>query len=343
MEFKTTKSELLNVLNKLKPGLASKAIVEQSTHFIFLGKIVATFSDQIAVVCPFQTPFPFSVKGEEFHRIISGIEEEELTIFPEENHLIISSEDTIAGIDIIVDEKDKVEHHIESLVDQMNKWKKLPEDFIQGMFLTMFSAAKNLVSGTLACVYVDKENIFSCDTIRASWYQASGEMPTCLLPAKDVQDLVKYPNFVEYCDTDNWMHFRTKDKMTFSVKKVLDKFTDIQKFFENASGDNIELPEKLVEILKSISFLAEGDMDLHRIVTVTLSKGKLLCKAKKEIGWIEKKINCEYKGKNREFMINPIFLSEILNRTNTMKLSETAALFKTDNFQHMILLPMEED
>ncbi len=342
MELTTTKSELLNILNKLKPGLASKAIVEQSTHFIFLGKIVATFSDQIAVIYPFQTPFPFSVKGEEFHRIISGIEEEELTIYPEENHLIISSEGTVAGIDTIVDEKDKVEHLIESLSEQMKKWKKLPEDFIQGMFLTMFSAAKNLASGTLACVSVDGKNIFSCDTIRASWYTSTGEMPTCLLPAKDVQDLVKYPNFVEYCESDNWMHFRTKDKMTFSVKKVLDKFTDIKKFFLNASGDKIELPEKLAETLKSISFLAEGDMDLHRIVTITLSKGKIVCKAKKEIGWVEKKIACAYKGKQREFMINPLFLSEILNRTNIMILSETAALFKTDNFQHMILLPVED-
>jgi hypothetical protein len=38
------------------------------------------------------------------------------------------------------------------------------------------------------------------------------------------------------------------------------------------------------------------------------------------------------------FIINPIFLREILSKTNTVKIGEDRALFQTDNFQHLVSL-----
>lgn len=340
-QFKINRNELLKVLNALKPGLASKAIVEQSTHFMFLGKDVATFSDQVAIIHPLKTDVSFSVKGDEFYKIISGTEEGEIIFNLEDDKLTIESEGTSAGMPTLIDDKDKVEKLVNNLKKEMKNWIDLPEDFIQGCFLTMFSAAKDLSMGTLSCLYVKGENIFSSDSIRASWAVVSGEMPEFLIPVKDVQELVKFSNLTSYCMSDNWVHFKTEDNVTFSVKKVLGTFKDLTKRF-NVEGESLEFPKELKEILKSITFLAEGDVDLNKVISIKIEKNKIICRAEKETGWIEKKLDFKYKGTPISFLINPIFLSQVLDKTTSLTICDHAVLFQAEAFFHIIMLPIEE-
>ena len=89
--MKVKKSELVDALSKVKPGLAKKEIVEQATHFIFSQGEIITFNDQISIMHPFDCDFDFSVKGEEFFKIVSGITEEEIDLSLKDNTLHIKS------------------------------------------------------------------------------------------------------------------------------------------------------------------------------------------------------------------------------------------------------------
>ena len=340
-EFKIQKDELLTMLQKLKPGLAQKGIVEQSTHFMFLGKDIATFSDQIAVIHPFQTNSSFSVKGDEFYRIISGADEGELTFSLENNQLTIECEGTSAGMPTLIDDKDKVDKLVTMLKKEMKDWIALPDDFLQCCYLTMFSAAKDLSMGTLSCLFITGENIFSSDSIRASWSVMSEEMPEFLIPVKDVQELVKFPNLAYYCMSDNWVHFKTEDGVTFSVKKVLGTFKNLTKRFA-VEGESLEFPKELKEVLNSITFLADGDVDLNKVISIKIAKNKIICKAEKNTGWIEKKLDFKYKGAPLSFLINPIFLSQVLDKTTSLTIAPHAVLFQAEAFFHIIMLPIEE-
>ena len=345
--FKIDRNELFGTLQKLKPGLASKGIVEQSTHFMFLGDDVATFSDQIAIIHPFEIGKDadervyFSVKGDEFYKIISGTEAGELNFTLEDDQLTITSESTSAGMPTLLDDKDKVEKLVNNLKKEMNEWAELPEDFIQGLYLCMFSAAKDLSMGTLSCIYVKEENIFSSDSIRASWAVISGEMPEFLIPVKDVQELVKFTNLTHYCESDNWIHFKTADDVTFSAKKILGTFKNLRKRF-NIQGTPIELPSELAETLNSITFLSDGDVDMNKTISIKIDKNKIICRAEKQTGWIEKKLDFKYKGAAIQFLVNPIFLAQVLSKTTSMILSDTCALFQSDGFSHIIMLPLED-
>lgn len=340
--FSVKRSELLDVLNKIKPGLAKKAVVEQSTHFMFLGKDVATFSDQIAIIHPFETAVPFSVKGEEFYKLISGITDDDLDFSLKEGKLTIKSKSTKAGMSTIVDNKDKVDKLVKILKKEMTDWITIPNNFLQGLYLAMFSAAKDLSQGTLSCIYVNGRNILSSDSLRASWFEIDEEVSPFLIPAKDVNELIKFTDIKEYCQSDNWIHFRTENDVTFSIRKVLGVFKDLRKKFD-VEGESISLPEGLKEVTDSIIFLSEGDIEVNKIISVTIESGKITCKAEKETGWVEKTIDfSDYEGEDLTFLINPIFLSQILSKSTNMTLTENVALFSNENFNHIVALPVEE-
>ena len=47
--MKISRVELLEALEKVKPGLANKELIEQSTSFAFIGDRVVTYNDEISV------------------------------------------------------------------------------------------------------------------------------------------------------------------------------------------------------------------------------------------------------------------------------------------------------
>lgn len=343
--MKINKLELLEVLDKIKPGLAKKGIVEQTTHFIFTGKDVITFSDQIAIIHPFLLEIPFSVKGEEFYKLIKGIDEEEFDLSIKEDKVIIKSDKTKGSISTILDKRDKIDSSLISLKKDMKKeWNKLPKDFIIGLHLTAFSAAKDLSMGVLSCVCIKNNSLFSSDSLRASWYSLSENMSEFLISAMDAQELTKfegYSTLTEWMEGNNWIHFKTGDGVTFSVKKILGEFKDFEHFFD-IKGKVINLPGELQEALNNMSFIAEGDIESNKIMNIIIENNVIICKAEKEIGWIEKTIECDYEGKPLHFLVNPIFLSQILTKSAKMILTDSIALFETDNFKHIIALAIKE-
>lgn len=342
--MKINRLELLEVLDKIKPGLTKKGIVEEMTHFIFTGKDVITFSDQIAIVHPFPLETPFSVKGEEFYKLIKGINEEEFDLSIKEDKIIIKSDKTKASISTVLDKRDKIDSSLISLKKDMRKeWNKLPKDFIMGLRLTAFSAAKDLSMGTFSCIYIKENNIFSSDRIRVSWFNLSENMSEFLISAIDAQELSKFEGYStirEWTEGNNWVHFKTGDGVTFSIKKILGIFKEIKHLFD-IKGEVINLPEELQETLNSISFIAEGDIEVNKIVHITIENNTIICKAEKEIGWVEKIIECDYERKQLHFLVNPIFLSQVLAKSASMTLTDKVALFETENFKHIIALPME--
>ncbi len=342
-QVEITKEFLLSELSKVKPGIAKKAIVEQTSHFMFLDKVLASFSDQIAVILPFDTGMTFSVKADEFFKIISGIEEDDLTLSLEEEKITIETANTRAGMSTIVDDKSKVENEVALLQEEMKegKWNKLPDDFLKGIELCVFSAAGDLSMGVLACISVDGKDIISTDSIRASWYTMNKSVTPFLIPARDAEQLLDYTDLSKICVTDNWIHFQNDDGLSFSVKRIIGKYRDVRKVFD-VKGEVINLPGNLRNVLKSIEFIAEGDTTINKIIQVKIEKGKIICKAQKEVGWIEKKLDYAYKGKPISFYINPIFLNQILEKSTKMIFGKDRVLFETDNFRHFYILPGEE-
>lgn len=343
--MKVLKKDLLEVIGKCKPGLATKSIIEQAQHLVFSGTDVATFNDSICVIVPFVTDIPFSVSGNEFSKIVEKIVEPDFDLSLEDGNLLIKSKKTKAKLSTLVGETAMVTHLIEDIRQNMigkNFWKVLPKDFLDGIYLTSFSASRDLTSGVRACCAIKDDGIYTTDNIRASKYTMEGSMDAMLLPARDVLELIKY-KVIEYGVSDNWAHFKTADGIIFNCKVLKGEYpyAPINNLFSDKPS-TITFPTDLKDSVEAVISLCEGEGDSDKSVTLTIETGRIIVKAEKERGWITKTVESDYTGEKFELLINPVFFSAVLKHAASFVLLEGRGQFQAENFSHILALPIKK-
>lgn len=336
------RAELQTILQAVKPGVEKKEVVEQMTHILFTGSAVATYNDRVCVMYPFECDFAFSVKEEDFSKIIDNIAEETLELSLVDDMLLIKSKKTKAKLSTVVDEKAKIAHLIDQLIDlsaATDFYKPLPLEFIEAVTLCSFSANKDSATGVKACVAVKGDTAYSTDSIRCSLYVMDGDMPEILLPAKDVMTLIRY-NVSEFGLSKNWAHFRTGEGVTFCCKVMKGDYLydQIARIFSD-DDPTLKFPEELGEQIASVVSLAAGEEDINKSVDLEVQPGIITIRAEKERGWIEKEVDIEYDGEAFKFSINPIFFSQILKHATNFTLLKGKVQFSSDNFYHVLALP----
>lgn len=344
--------ELLQILQSVKPGLATREFIEQATHVIFLGDHVATYNDTLCIVAEFHTDFVCSVKGDEFYKTVDSINESEIEITLENDQIKLNAKKTKAGMSTVVGENEKVEKFITTLMEKTKQsrfWKVAASDFKEGLFLCALSASRDMTTGVRCCVAIKDDTLYSTDGVRVSKYVMSRKMDDLLISARDAIELAKY-DISHYGRSDGWLHFKTKDNVQFHCKTMVGDypFEGVIKVFR-VPKDEIALPKELRDSLMAASVFSEGDVDIAKLVEITITDNKIICKSQKERGWIIKEVDLEkYEGPDLYFYINPVFFAQILDKTTTFFLSQKEdwpdkAIFTNENFQHVIALPGEED
>jgi DNA polymerase III sliding clamp (beta) subunit (PCNA family) len=330
------KDKFQAVLYNVKPGIAKRPIVEALTNFHFTGKEVVTFNDQILIRYPFETDFVGSVKADDFWKTIEGIKTDEIEITRKDNTLYIKAGKTRAGFALagegIIDDFLAVVGETENL-----PWKPITTELLNGMLLCMFSVSTDMTKGALNCVLVRGNKVISSDEVRISKYEAVDNTELDLLiPAQSILELVKFPVRHVHQGT-SWAYFKTNDGVTFCARIMGGTFPDVESFLD-IEGLTLTLPRELKGLVNSISYMSEGEIELDKTIQLKIEDNKILCKAEKSLGWIEKELDFEFQHEPISTLINPYFFSQILDKATTMTISETAALFISGNFRHIISL-----
>lgn len=339
-----SRKELLGKLKLLTPGLASKEIITEMTHFIFTGNNVLTYNDEICVSLPFNTDFQCSVGANDFIDGLNKAKADNVSLAFQEGQLIVRCKDQEFGVWSSV--APEVREQAESVVNeaQGREWKKLPEDFTDGMFLCMFSASRDESDRGFVGIFVHGSSIYSCDNFRASKYTMQGEVDSFLVRSTVAKDLKKF-QFVEYNIDETWASFRTGDGVMFNVRQIGTKypFEDMEDAFLNVEGSRFRLPEEgLKEAASDLIDWSEGVINYHKTIEVRLENNLITCRARKEKGWMLKKIMVEYSREPVTFLISPVFLSEILDKgIRRMNIEEKRASFRKENFIHGMTLQEE--
>ena len=334
------KNDLLKILQSVKPGLATKGIIEQFTHFIFSGTAVMTYNDEICVSHPLKTDFQCSVIADDLYKTLTGSRGNQAVFLElKDDKLLVKTSSRVAKLST------EVERDAEKLIsmlklNEIKEWQKLPDEFLRGMFLCMFSASKDMTKGAGTCVHINGEYLVSSDEARISLYTLPKSTEfTTLIPARSVVELVKFDNMEEVCLKSNWIHFKTKTGVIFSARIMEDKYPDVLSYFD-VQGEELTLPADLKQLVESVVFMAEGQVDIDKRVEVIIEKGKIKCKAEKSVGNIEDSLDFE-STKEFHFFVNPFFLSQVLEKATTMIATENLAYFHSENFEHVISLPEE--
>ena len=339
------KTNLLKVLASLKPGLSSKAIVEQTDHYLFFEDKISTYNEMICISCPFDIGFSGSVKAIEFYKLLASISSEEISLELEKGQIVVETKSSSFGM--AYSDSGPIHDLVKAVIFKDLSWRTLPKGLKQAIVLCSFSASKNMTTPYLTGVCVKGQDVMSSDDYRVSWYELEkGLRRAFLIPASSAVCLREY-EFEEYCLETGWMYFKDKDGLVFGARLLGEEFPaeKAKSIFPQKEREGFALPKELKKAVDKTAVLMQSDPVLDRKLTLTFfkegKKNRVKAEAKKkEVGWFSEIFDME-EGPEKEFSItiNPVFLEEILNYAVILcPVSETHVLFLSDNFKHFVSL-----
>ena len=335
--MKINKEELQKALEKVKPGLANKEIIEQSTSFAFVEDKVVTYNDEISISHPVKgLNFTGAVKAQELYQYLNKIKQEEIDISWDENQFKITAGKAKAGLIF----QKEVSLPIEE-IGKISKWKNLPKTFIEALKFCKTSCSTDMSRPILTCIEVNKEGIVkSSDGYRLTSYSLSEEMPidTFLIPATSANELIKY-DITQITKGEGWVHFKTKENTIFSCRVFDDAYPDTKRLFE-VEGKAINIPMKMISSLDRASVFAKKEFNNDSKIIVKLEEKQMTLSAQADFGWFEENLRVNYLDEPIEFETHPIFLAEILTQVKSCILGKDRMKFEGENWSHVLSLSM---
>ncbi len=339
--MKINKAELQTALEKVKPGLASKELIEQSTSFAFLGDRVVTYNDEISISHPIKgmEGMQGAITAKALYDFLSRVKQEEIDLSREKNQVVIKAGRSKAGLIF----EQEVRLPIEE-IGQIGKWKKLPEDFLPALSLCYPACSRDMSRPVLTCVNVRGDKVEASDSYQIIQYQLKKKMPgNFLIPASSVRELIKY-DIQEISLGENWVHFRTLEGPIFSCRTVEGEFPDVERFLD-IEGDEFTFPGDMRESLNRANVFAKKETDASTIPTVKVKakNGELILTAQNEYGWFEERLKTEHKDAKFSFSIGIEFLISLFDRLKTCKISDKKIGFAGDSWTHVIAIMSEDE
>ena len=339
MKIETAKFK--NALSIVKPALASKEIIEQTTSFAFIDNTVITYNDEICIVHPVEgIEINGVIQADELYKFLGKVKEKEFDVTITDSEIVMKAGRSKVGFAL----NKEILLPLNEEISEKGKWKKLPEQFIQACKFAVASASTNMGDENLTCVHFNENgSIEATNNYRlVVWnFPEQLPMPTTLIPASSIKEVIKLKP-IKVATGKGWIHFENAEKTVISCRIVSETFVNTESIIKSIKrGKKMTFPDGLVQILdKAEIFTQEQKTDGS--VTIIIQNGKLLVKSESLTAWFKETIPCENE-EDFSFSITPYLLKDILKETNTCTISGNALLFKSGNWVYLTSLAVTID
>jgi len=333
--MKINRQELVEALEIVRPGLASREMIEQSTSFAFIDGRIITYNDEISISHPVKNlDITGAIKAEELYKLLGKLTGEELEIEITETEVLIQSEKARAGFSL---QKEITLPLMNT--EELTTWKELPDNLSAAMQFCLFSCSNDMSHPVLTCIHLQKDGVIeSCDNYRATRYEIGMTLPldNVLIPGRTVERLLRY-EIKRVSESPGWLHFKTEDETIFSCRIIEGEYPNLTPILQ-MQGEKIIFPEKIGKVLEKASVFSKREFLLDETVSIRLDNKKARIRAEGESGWFEEEINARYLGEPITFHVNPVFLQEICEKLQTSYLAEGRIKFVGENWGHVVAL-----
>jgi len=339
MEIK--KSELKKALEIVKPGLANKELIEQSTSFAFMGDRVVTYNDDISISHPIPgLELTGAVKAEKLYQLLEKLKEEDITIEVSESEIVLKSGRAKAGLTL----QAEIKLPLEEEIAYAEKWKKLPGGFLAAVSMAKSSCSRDNSRPVLTCVHVRKDGaIEASDSLRIMKMQLPEKMPleNFLLPSSAATIMVGLkPTHI--AKGNGWVHFKTKEETVLSCRIFADKFPETENWLA-VKGTKVTFPKEINGVLERAGVFAKRDHLLDETVSITLDDKRVKIRGEAEDGWFEESARITYTGTPLTFYITPYLIKSILSVTQEGILSDGMLKFEKDDWEYVSMLKTKKN
>jgi DNA polymerase III sliding clamp (beta) subunit (PCNA family) len=331
--MKTNRQELLSILNKVRPGLAAKEIVEQATSFLFLDGQISAYNDDVLVSHPGGDGLRGSVQSSQLISLLSKLSDDEIDIETTETEMVIKGGTSEAGLALQAEISERIKAAMSDLVIE-HEWKTLPDGFAEILQQACFAAGQDMTKPMLTCVHVTSQYAEACDNYRMARiaFPKRSRIKDLLLPARNIQNLSQYTP-TQYAQGIGWMHFKNADGVQFSCRTMEGQYPDLSKLL-SVKGAEIQFPEDTLGALERSGVFLDDIAIGNEACTVILSNDTLDVSAKGIVGWIKEKLPMTYQGDKIEFQVLPKALQSILKKHPLAVVGPRSILFKGDGFSY---------
>ncbi len=344
--MKVDAQKLKIALNAVKPAAMGKSVIEQMTHFIFTEDAVTTYNDQICTSYPIDTGLKCTVKADSLHRLANRLTLDTIKMTQKDGLLIVKGQGVEAELPMLVEDEiyNLVSGVQKGVKDQ--KWQKVPEGMMEALGFCMFAASKNATQAAAMCVGVKGKDVMAADGVRFSWCELKDTTrKNFMINAESVAQLIRFGGFHQFCVSDAWVHFKTKDKAVFHVRRNKGDYPMAKgkKLFAEFVGVQVKLSpedrESINEAVATASVLSE-ETPIDKTVEVLIEKNRVICKGESEHGKVSRRKKIKYEGDELSFLINPAFFTQILGRDEPSKLfkDDGKVELQSPGFRHIIAL-----
>lgn len=339
--MKINKNDLQEALSIVKPGLATKELLVQTTSFAFIGGRVITYNDEISISHPINgIDFTGAIKAEELYGLLTKIKEDEIEIEVTGDELKIKAGKVKAGL--------RLETDINlPLQESPNEWKKIKKasQFIEYIKLAGQTCGTDMSDSKLTCVCVRGKNIIGSDGQRLIQCSLKHEMPVkeFLLPAINVVELIKIkPTHIQL--EEDWIYFKNDKGTIFSCRTVKDIYMPQHSIDPHLLIDEkakIKFPDNILEILSRVMSFSKREFALEEIIEVTIKNGKVTFSAETENtkSWIKEKMIIK-SNVNLFFSITPSLFIDILKSTKICQIDKSMTKGKfilKDRWEYIVM------
>ncbi len=343
--MKIDKAELQKALEKVKPGLANKELIEQSTSFAFINNRVVTYNDEISISHPVPGlgDVTGAIKAQALYEFLNKVKRDTIVLEWEENQVIIKAGRSKAGL--ILEQEIKLP--IEEIGD-VDKWSKLPDGIIDAIKLCYPCCSRDMSRPVLTCVHVNGAVVEASDSFQIIQHRLDRAVPgkSFLIPATSVKELIRY-DIKEMAQSDTWIHFRTPEGTVFSSRVVEGTFPDVNKIIEITDGQEFNFPDGMQEALGRANVFAKRSAAPGEtpIVTIEILDGHITLSASNEYGWFEERLKTT-SNNNFKFQIGIEFLISLLEKLKVCTISRDKIDkigFRGENWQHVVAIMPRDD
>jgi len=333
------KKNLLEALEIVKPGLANKDIIEQTTSFAFVEGRVVTYNDRISISSPVPDlqDITGAIKADKLYPLLAKIKADEVEMSMNENNEIVIKSGRIKA-SLTLEYEIKLPLSQKELIER-GQWQALPKNFVNGINFVMSAASRDMTRPILTCIHINEGRFMEAtDSRKVARFELEGPIPckTFLLSADVGVDLVRF-NPTEIAEGNGWIHFRTEMDSIMSCRIIDDKFVDTAPHLK-ITGVELTLPMTIGEVLERAGIFAKRDRMLDESVDISVGNRRFKIKAKCESGSFEEETNIKFDGDPFEFSITPYLLKGILSETQVCQISKDKIKFEGENWVYLAML-----
>lgn len=326
--------DLKRTLELVKPGLARKELLEQSTSIIFRKNHIFTFNDEVAVVAPLDTGITGAVPSDPLYAFLGKLGEgADINIESQENEFKFSSGRNRAGIR----RDEEIKLPLDEEIPEPEEWEELPEKFLEALRRILFSCSGSGHRPILTCIHITEDWMESCDGYRMTRakIQWGSEDNLCIV-GKNLEKLSQYsPSHFGF--SPNWIQFKNKDGVRYAVRIVDGEYPDLDKFTE-VEGEEVEFPPEMENALDWAAVIVDSSIKFTQKIDVSIGKGQCTVKGEGPEGWAEQSVRMKYSGKPIIFQAHPQMLKEMVKLARKITIGDKSVKIEAEDFVHIVSL-----